>query len=372
MIFNTSEVHLPLMLSVKNILITQYRNYALSGFDFKERIVGICGLNGHGKTNLLDTIYYCCFTRSYFSRPDAMNVQFGSDGFRIEAIMELNSEPQHIVCINRGQGKKEFSLNDAGYERLSQHIGRFPCVMIAPDDIELITGGSEERRKFVDTVLSQLDNEYLQQLIIYGKVLQQRNSLLKRFAEQGQTDKFLLEVLDQQLVQPGIIIHKKRKAFATDLIPLVQQFYQSISGSEEMVTLQYESQLNDTDFITLLNNFRQKDIVLQRSNGGIHKDEMQLQLNGKIFKTTASQGQRKSLLFALKLAEFEILKTSKGFPPLLLLDDVFEKLDGLRMNNLLQWVCNDNTGQVFITDTDQERLSAALGQVGVKFEIIEL
>ena len=301
-----------------------------------------------------------------------MNVQFGADGFRIETRMDLNDTQQNIVCINRGQGKKELSLNNIPYERFSQHIGRFPCVMIAPDDIELITGGSEERRKFIDTVLSQLDNEYLQQLIVYGKILQQRNSLLKRFAEQAQTDWPLLEVIDDQLVASGNIIFQKRKAFTAEMIPLVQAFYRSIAGNDETVTMYYESQLHETDFYTLLNNMRQKDFILQRSNGGVHKDDLLLQLNGNVFKTTASQGQRKSLLFALKMAEFEILKINKGFAPLLLLDDVFEKLDNSRMNNLLNRVCNENNGQVFITDTHAERLKAAFDNIGVKFQLIEL
>ncbi|MEP6674886.1 MAG: DNA replication and repair protein RecF [Ferruginibacter sp.] len=362
-----------ILLNVHKISITQYRNYTFSSFDFKERVVGICGMNGRGKTNLLDAVYYCCFTKSYFSKPDAMNVQFGADGFRIEADIVLNNESQQVICINRGQGKKEFSLNGIAYEKFSQHIGKFPCVMIAPDDIELITGGSEERRKFIDTVLSQYNSEYLQQLIIYGKVLQQRNSLLKRFAELGHTDWPLLEVLDEQMISPGNFIHQKRKEFAATLIPLVQAFYQTIaSANSETITLQYESQLNEMDFNALLNNYRQKDFILQRSNAGTHKDDLLLQLDGKPFKTTASQGQRKSLLFAMKLAEFEILKSRKGFAPLLLLDDGFEKLDNLRMNNLLNWVCNENDGQVLITDTHRERLVASFQELKIDFGMIEL
>jgi DNA replication and repair protein RecF len=360
------------MLNLCKIDITQFKNYAFSSFTFKERIVGICGLNGKGKTNLLDAIYYCCFTKSYFSKTDGLNIQFDKDGFRLQANFEKLQEVQKLVCVHRGVGKKELLLNDVPYEKMSQHIGNFPAVMIAPDDIELITGGSEERRRFVDTVISQMDAEYLLQLIQYNKVLQQRNSLLKRFAEQGKTDWSLLEVLDEQLIKPGNYIYHQRKNFTAALIPLVQNFYNQIADNAETVTLQYESQLNNSDFNSVLNQYRQKDFMLQRSNGGIHKDDISLQLNTQSFKNTASQGQRKSLLFALKLAEFELLKANKGFAPLLFLDDVFEKLDDNRMQQLLHWVCNQNEGQVFITDTHKDRLEMAFIALKTAYQIIEL
>ena len=368
------------------ITATQFKNYSFSTFNFTEKIIGICGLNGKGKTNLLDAIYYLCFTRSYFTKTDSLNTQFDADGFRLEGTTATDVfkeavaiEPESsanrinkIICVFKGVGKKEVSLNDVPYAKYSEHIGKFPCVMVAPDDIELIMGGSEERRRFIDTVISQIDAEYLQQLIIYTKVLQQRNSLLKKFAEQGKVDWTLLEVLDEQLILPGNYIHQKRKDFTQQLIPLAQQFYNQIASNDEVVTLQYESQLNNSDFFVILNQFRQKDFILQRSNGGIHKDDLFIQLNGQAFKTTASQGQRKSLLFALKLAEFELLKISKGFAPILLLDDVFEKLDNTRMQNLLRWVCIENNGQVFITDTHKERLEQAFTGLQSAYQIVEL
>jgi DNA replication and repair protein RecF len=360
------------MLRLTKITITQFKNYNLASFDIKERVIGICGLNGMGKTNLIDAIYYSCFTRSYFSRADSLNIQFDKDGFRIESFFEQDAVPHKLVCIHRMMGKKELLLDDVPYVKFSQHIGRFPVVMIAPDDIELVTGGSEERRRYVDTVLSQMDSEYLQQLIQYNKVLLQRNSLLKRFAEQGNTDWSLLEVIDGQLMIPGNFIYVKRKEFTVQLIPLVQDFYRRISNNIETVALQYESHLQESDFEELLNRFREKDLMLQRTNAGIHKDDIGMLLNGKPFKTTASQGQRKSLLFALKLAEFELLKKNKGFAPLLLLDDVFEKLDDNRMNQLLHWVCNENEGQVFITDTHKERLADAFKGLHARYQLIEL
>lgn len=356
------------MPQLSKIAITQFKNYDFDSFSFTERVTGICGLNGKGKTNLLDAIYYLCFTKSYFTKSDPMNVEMGKDGFRLEGTMDNHK----IVCIYRGTSKKEFYLDDVEYNKFSEHIGKFPAVMVAPDDVELITGSSEDRRRFIDTVLSQVDASYLQQLIQYNKVLQQRNSLLKRFAEQGKTDWPLLEILDEQLAQPGQYIHSKRKNFAAELLPLVQQFYSDIAGNKEMVTLEYESQLNNANFYSLLNDVREKDFYLQRTNAGIHKDDIGILMNGQVFKNIASQGQRKSLLFALKLAEFELIRIKKNAAPILLLDDVFEKLDQQRMHHLLHWVCLKNTGQVFITDTHSERLRQSLEQLKITYQLIEL
>lgn len=359
------------MFRLHKITLTQFKNYSLSSFGFDQRVTGICGLNGRGKTNLLDAIYYCCFTRSYFTRNDGSTIQFDKEGFRLEALFEEEGREQKLICILRG-GKKELTLNDVPYEKLSTHIGRFPVVIIAPDDIELITGTSEERRKFIDTVLSQMNEEYLQQLILYNKILLQRNSLLKRFAEQGKTDIPLLEVLDGQLIGPGNFIFRQRTEFLGKLIPLVQQFYAQIANNGEAVSLEYETRLRERSFAELLLQVREKDLVLQRSNAGVHKDEINMLLNGQSFRTTASQGQRKSLLFALKLAEFELLRKNKGFAPLLLMDDIFEKLDDPRMQQLLNWVCNENTGQVLITDTHRERLETTFRNLKVEHRVIEL
>lgn len=358
------------------ISLTGYKNYQSETFHFTERIVGICGLNGKGKTNLLDAINYLCFTKSYFSKTDALNIFFGAEGFRLEAELQNgengNEKATKIVCIYRSSLKKEFYLDDVAYEKFSHHIGKFPCVMIAPDDIEMITGGSEERRKFLDTLISQVDAEYLQQLIIYNKVLQQRNGFLKNESFHSNFDTQLLDALDAQLIKPGEYIHRTRQQFSKKLIPLVQQFYKEISGNDEIVSLAYNSYLNDNDFAKLLAASRQKDMLTQRTCTGIHKDDLSFFLDKNIFRIVASQGQRKSLLFSCKLAEFEMLCTIKGAPPLLLLDDVFEKLDEVRMKNLLQYVCKKNGGQVFITDTHRERLEHALSEFGNEVQIIEL
>jgi DNA replication and repair protein RecF len=360
------------MLILSKISITHFKNYDFKSFDIPSRVVGICGLNGKGKTNLLDAIYYCCFTKSYFTGSDQLNIGFGKEGFRLEAHFRNSTGTQKVVCINRGPAKKELFLNDVPYEKLSRHIGLLPAVIIAPDDIEIITGGSEERRKLVDTILCQLDAVYLQQLMIYNKVLLQRNSLLKQFAEKGKVDEELLQILDGQLCAPGSYVFECRKKFAVRFVPLVQDFYRQIAENDELVRIAYESKLHQDSLETLLRKNRDRDQYLQRTNAGPHKDDLIFELNGQPFKSIASQGQRKSLLFALKLAEFEIIKASKGFAPLLLLDDVFEKLDDTRMKNLLHWVCNENEGQVFITDTHRERLQYAFEQLKVDGQIIEL
>ncbi|MEP6927310.1 MAG: DNA replication and repair protein RecF [Ginsengibacter sp.] len=358
------------------IALTGYKNYESQIFHFDQRIVGICGLNGKGKTNLLDAINYICFTKSYFSKTDTLNIFFGAEGFRLEAELQNgkngNSKAQKIVCIYRSPLKKEFYLDDVAYVKFSHHIGKFPCVMIAPDDIEIITGASEERRKFLDTLISQVDAEYLQQLIVYNKVLLQRNSFLKNETFQSNFDVQLLDALDAQLIKPAEYIHQMRKQFCEKLIPLVRKFYKEISGNDEIISLAYSSYLNDNKFSKLLLSCRQKDILTQRTNAGIHKDDLIFLLNENNFKIIASQGQRKSLLFACKLAEFEMLFSIKGSPPLLLLDDVFEKLDEIRMRNLLQYVCKKNNGQVFITDTHKERLENALSEFENNVQIIEL
>jgi DNA replication and repair protein RecF len=360
------------MLRLQSISLVQFRNYVQQDFSFSERIIGICGINGTGKTNLLDAVYYMSFSRSYFSRPDSQNVYHGLQGMRLEGGYELNKEPQQLVCILRENNRKELSLNGEEYKKFSDHIGRLPCVMIAPDDIILITGGSDERRKFIDTLLSQINKEYLRALIDYMRILQQRNSLLKQSAESGRTDESLLQVLNEQLVEKGNFLFTERKKFLYGFLELTASVYKRIAGKDDALSMQYESQLLHDDFIQLLQATRQKDLALQRTTTGVHKDDLIFSMGTAAFKTEASQGQRKSLLFALKLAEWQVLKENKGFTPILLLDDVFEKLDEQRMFQLLNWVCTESDGQVFITDTHAERLRAQLAAIDVTYQLIEL
>lgn len=360
------------MLRLQSISLVQFRNYVRQDFSFSERIIGICGINGTGKTNLLDAVYYMSFSRSYFSRPDSQNVHHGLQGMRLEGMYELDKELQQLVCILRENARKELSLNGEDYKKFSDHIGRLPCVMIAPDDITLITGGSDERRRFIDTLLSQINKDYLHVLIDYTRILQQRNSLLKQSAESGRTDESLLQVLNEQLVEKGNYLFAERKKFLESFLALTASVYKRIAGKDDGLSMQYESQLLHDDFTQLLQSTRQKDLALQRTTTGIHKDDLLFSMGNAAFKTEASQGQRKSLLFALKLAEWQVLKENKGFTPILLLDDVFEKLDEQRMFQLLNWVCTESDGQVFITDTHAERLRLQLAAIDVKYQLIEL
>lgn len=360
------------MVQINSISLVQFKNYVNQRFEFRSRIIAISGANGVGKTNLLDAIYYLSFTKSYFNRTDAASVHAGSSGFRLEGHFEKNDEGFHLLCILRESGKKEFSVNDDTYEKLSLHIGRFPCVFVAPDDVRIITEGSEERRRYVDAILSQTDAEYLQRLMNYNRILQQRNSYLKSISDNRSADTSLLDVYDDQLAADGKYIFNKRQNFLADCLPLVKSFYHDISGSDEDVDIIYESQLLKWEYAELLRSTRDRDLYLQRTTSGIHKDDLQILLNKALFKNMASQGQRKSLLFALKLSEFETLKTRKGFAPLLLLDDVFEKLDESRMHNLLKWVCLNNSGQIFITDTHKSRIAEHMQQLHVSYQQIDL
>ncbi|MFI5157196.1 MAG: DNA replication/repair protein RecF, partial [Chitinophagales bacterium] len=266
----------------------------------------------------------------------------------------------------------EFMLNGEPYERFSEHVGKFPCVIVAPDDVEIIAGGSELRRRFMDALISQIDYEYLRALIGYNKVLQQRNSYLKSVSEDRSTDLSLLDVYDDQMVKAGYILYEKRKFYLGQALPSASYFYQQISNDKASMELVYESQLLNGSFKEQLRSQRERDIYLQRTLTGIHRDNIEIRLDGEPFRYLASQGQRKSLLFALKLAEFMLLKKAKGFSPILLLDDVFEKLDADRMHNLLHWVCVENDGQIFITDTHGERIRQKLDELGLPFQLIEL
>lgn len=361
------------MLRLQNISLLQFKNYTQRKFHFQERLVGICGNNGVGKTNLLDAIYYLCFTKSYFQKSDGANVLQGAMGFRLEGNLTLDDSSEKLVCILRENGKKEFYHNDEAYPKMADHVGRIPAVIITPDDVHIITDGSEERRRFLDALLSQVDHQYLVHLIDYVKVLTQRNSSLKLMSEKRQYNDSLLDVYDQQLVVHGEYIFQKRKIVLEELIPRIIDTYHSIAGSEEPLSIRYESQLQQSSFPELLKQAREKDKIVQRTSTGIHKDELDIRLNDLPFKTMASQGQRKSLLFALKLSEFDTLCEEKGFAPLLLLDDVFEKLDEQRMHNLLERVCLQNDGQVFITDTHCERIRDHFQKLGHEpLQLIEL
>ncbi len=360
------------MLSLRNITLTQYKNYLQKSFSFDKPIVGIYGNNGVGKTNLLDAIYYLSFTRSYFFKSDLQNVHHGKSGFRIEGNFETDEADQNVICILRETGKKEVLLNDEIYQRLSQHIGKLPCVIITPDDARIITEGSDERRRYTDALLCQIDPLYLQNLIEYNRLLQQRNQLLRSLAERISTERSLLDVYDAQLQRPGTYIFVKRQLFFQEILPSIEGIYKYISGSDDGLQLTYQSDLLSGPYAELLFTSREKDLILQRTHSGIHRDDIEIRLTNQPFKNIASQGQRKSLLFAMKLAEYELLKKTKGFAPIILLDDVFEKLDASRMHKLLERVCAPGNGQLFITDTHESRMREHLEELTTDYALIGL
>jgi DNA replication and repair protein RecF len=353
---------------LQELSLYQFKNYAGARFPFTRRVVAFCGPNGVGKTNLLDAIHYLCFTRSYFSRSDTQVVQAGREGMRLEGLWEMNERAERVTAIIRETGKKEFALNGEPYEKFSKHLGRYPCVVIAPDDAALVTGDSRERRIFLDTLLSQLDPAYLQHLIRFKKALEQRNAWLKAAAETGTADLTLLEVLDNQLQPAGESLYVHRRDFLTHYIPRVLEWYRRIARKTEPLEMMYE-----TDGLPwILAAQRERDRQALRTTRGPHRDDLVFRLGEGLFRQIASQGQRKSLLFALKLAEMDVLREARGFAPLLLLDDVFEKLDEERISNLLEHVCVENQGQVFITDTHAARLDEHLRAHGVDYQLIML
>jgi len=365
------------MFRLQKIALLQFKNYTKFSASFDRPVVGICGANGVGKTSLLDAIHYLGFTKSYFQRNDQLVVRSGCEGFRIEGEMIRGEQATALTCIVRETGKKEFLTDGVPYERLSSHIGKFPVVVIAPDDVILITGESKERRGLIDQFLSQLNPDYLQALIKYNRVLQQRNALLKEMAVSPPPDLSLLDVLDEQLSVQGQRIFEIRKTFLKDYIPLAEAEYSSIvaphdNRDSEAVTIEYQSNLLNQPMLSLLRQTRSADIAAQRTTKGIHRDEIQITLLGQPFRQVASQGQRKSLLFALKLAEMQMIREHKGFSPLLLLDDVFEKLDEKRIDNLLKRVCDQSDSQIFITDTSAERLEKQLSKLGLSFQLVSL
>ena len=342
---------------LKNLSLINFKNYAQAELTFSSHINCFTGSNGEGKTNLLDAIHYLSFCKSFFNPIDSQNIMHDEPFFVVQGtfINDENKEEEIYCGQKRGQ-KKQFKKNKKEYDRLADHIGLFPLVMVSPADTELITEGSESRRKFIDNVISQFDREYLNDLISYNRVLSHRNALLKQFAVSGSFDATSLEIWDVQLISLGEKIHLKRKKFITDFSPGFADNYNMISEAKESVAIAYHSQLNEISFAETLKKAINKDRVLEHTTAGIHKDDIDFIISGFPAKKYGSQGQQKTYLIALKLAQFEFIKKIKNITPILLLDDIHDKLDEKRMMRLMKLVSGENFGQIFITDTHEKRL----------------
>ena len=357
---------------LQKISLVNFKNIVSQSFDFQEKINCFVGDNGVGKTNVLDAIYYLSFTKSYFNSVAIQNIRHGEGFFMIEGNYLLNDRKEKIVCsLKKGQ-KKVLKRNDKAYGKFSEHIGQFPLVIISPADRDLVTEGSDTRRKFIDGVISQQNKTYLQDLIAYNKVLSQRNALLKYFAANRTFDALNLSVYDDQLSDYGSRIYEVRKVFLEQFIPIFNEKYQVISGDKEQVNLNYKSQLHNFNMNDLLHKSLEKDKVLQYTTSGIHKDDLNFEIGDYPIKKFGSQGQQKSYLIALKLAQFEFIKQQSNVTPILLLDDIFDKLDENRVAHIVGLVDDEEFGQIFISDTHAERTENVVKTIHQTYKIFKL
>lgn len=350
-------------MSLNSLTLTNFKNYQSLKVDFSPRINCITGDNGEGKTNILDAIYYLSFCKSFFSSVDSSNVRHGEQFFIVQGEYDLNGENEEIYCGFEVGRRKKFKRNKKEYDRFAEHIGLIPLVMVSPYDNNLIVGGSDERRKFIDGIISQFDKQYLFEYQRYTKILAQRNHLLKETSQSWQIDADILQVYDEQLAESGQIIYEKRKEFVKGIEPIFQKYFEMISQGKEQVTLNYLSLLHTKDMSMLLKENRTVDIATRYSNFGVHKDDLELGMKQLPIKKIGSQGQQKTYLIAMKLAQFEYVNKLCGTKPILLLDDIFDKLDQSRVEQIVNLVAQNNFGQIFITDTSKERISEILKKV---------
>ncbi|TWR28187.1 DNA replication/repair protein RecF [Mucilaginibacter achroorhodeus] len=357
---------------LQHLSFINFKNYAEAELSLAEGVNAFVGNNGAGKTNLLDAVHYLSLCKSYFNPIDSQQIKQGADFFMINGTFQKNGGKEVVACGVKRNQKKQFKRNKKDYQRLADHIGLLPLVMISPYDISIIIEGSEERRKFIDNVISQTDSKYLDELIAYNKVLANRNSLLKQIADKGRYDPELLSIYDEQLVSSGTRIFEKRRVFMDAFTEIFNRHYQFLSQDAERVELAYESPLLQDNFATLLKKNMERDRILERTSLGIHRDDLQFNIHGMSMKRFGSQGQQKSFLIALKLAQYTFLTQTKGFKPLLLLDDIFDKLDDNRVTKLMQMVSNNNFGQVFITDTSMERVQAIFEKINVEVKLFKV
>lgn len=354
------------------IKLINFKNFKDFSVEFTPKINAFVGRNGAGKTNLLDAIHYMALSKSYLNYSDAQNINFDSDFFTLEGLFQKDEVEELIFCAVQQKKPKVLKRNSKTYDRISDHIGMFPLVMISPYDSDLIKDGSDTRRRFIDNIISQSNKAYLNDLIRYNRVLQQRNSLLKYFFQNNTFDKVSLEIYDQELISLGQNIYQTREKFILDFLPIFQNYYQLISQGSETVTIRYESQLAEDTFENLLKNNLPKDRAAQYSTQGTHKDDLNFEILNYPIKKFGSQGQQKSYLIALKLAQLEIIKQNSGTTPLLLLDDIFDKLDENRVEQLIKLVNEERFGQIFITDTHPERTELIIKKINAESKVLKL
>ncbi len=355
---------------VSTLFLLNFRNHVEADFQFTKGVNCIVGSNGSGKTNVLDAIHYLSLCRSYLNPTDRQNIRFNEQFFVIQGTWHKDNSDFELYCGVKNGTKKVFKKNKKEYERLADHIGLFPVVMISPYDTDLISEGSEYRRKWMDSIISQFDRTFLSDLQRYNKVIDQRNALLKHQYENGFFERESLEIWDEQLVKYGEEIFKKRTEFIEVFVPLFQNYYQWISENSEQVSLTYESKLQSSDFRKLLVEAYPKDSRSQHTSVGIHKDDLIFQIEGMPIKRFGSQGQQKSFLIALRLAQFDWLKSHLNQTPILLLDDIFDKLDNHRVSKLMDLVSNNTFEQVLVTDTDEHRVKSVFENIDVKPNMI--
>ena len=358
---------------LKNISILNYKNISEAKLDFSKKFNCFIGNNGEGKTNLLDAVYYLSFCHSMFSNVDSLLMKHDTEFFMIQGEYlhdDGETEEEIFASMKRGS-KKQFKRNKKNYKRLSEHIGIVPLIIVSPDDAALISGGSEERRKLLDIVISQYDNSYINALNRYNKALQQRNALLKM--EDVEPDPTLMDLWEEEMAREGEYIYEQRNKFVEQFIPVFNRVYQSISGNKEEVTLRYISHCQRGPLLDVIRRDRMKDRAVGYSLHGIHRDDLEMMIDGYPMKREGSQGQNKTYVISLKLAQFDFLsKTTNATTPLLLLDDIFDKLDALRVKSIVELVSSDTYGQIFITDTNRDHLDQILSHSDAEYKIFHV
>ncbi|MBN2274407.1 MAG: DNA replication and repair protein RecF [Bacteroidales bacterium] len=357
---------------LKNLSLVNFKNYTEAEFEFSQRINCFTGNNGVGKTNVLDAIHYLCMCKSYFNPIDTQNIRTGSEFSVIQGLFSVNDRTEEIYCAIQRMRNKVFKRNKKEYDRLSDHIGLIPVVVISPADACLITEGSDERRKFMNSVISQFDRQYLEDNIHFNHLLMQRNKLLKDVAASGRFDEETLAAYDEQIIPYAERIFDRRSNFASRLVPVFQHYYDFIAQGKENVDLCYNSQLKNGSYRDQLNEARTKDRILQYSTVGVHKDDLSLTLDNLPIKRNGSQGQQKTYLVSLKLAQFDFIKEVNNILPIFLFDDIFDKFDEKRVKQIIKLVAEDHFGQIFITHTDPERMKDILHEIGAAYKFFHI